>query len=83
MRSTGMPVQRDTTPAMLSAVTASSDATTLLVPLFSLTRFQLGLELRQLAVLQLAGRLIIAAADRVGEIVLGLVELVLQIRRRS
>ncbi len=41
MRSTGMPVQRDTTAAMLSAVTAS-DATTRLSPVsFSLTAFSL------------------------------------------
>ncbi len=78
MRSTGMPVQRDTTPAIWLAVTASSASTVPAALCFSASASLL-LELRDAVVLQFAGTLIIAAPRRFGELVLQLVELLLQV----
>ena len=79
MRSTGTPVQRDTTCATWSAVTASSTMAPL--ALRRLDRLELLLELRDAAIGQFAGALVLAAALRIGEFDAQLIELGLELLR--
>ena len=77
IRSTGTPVQRDTTCATWSAVTASSTMAPL--PSAASMRLELLLELRDAAIGQLAGALVLAPALGVGELDAQMVELGLEL----
>ena len=78
--STGTPVQRDTTCATWSAVTASSDEP---VPALGFDLGELALEIRDHAIGQFARALILAPALRLNEFVSGSLELLLQLLRRA
>ena len=79
MRSTGTPVQRETTCATWSAVTASSTIAPL--PSLRLDRLELLLELGDAAIGEFAGALVFAAALRIGELGARLLELGLELLR--